>query len=195
MHKYYEEELPNGYSESLVIDANDKNSSYKIRLIATITAIVLFNALFFAYVLPRFHEVVDGFSIIKCLIFIVCYILYITMHELTHGIVYKLMTKQKLVFGFKLPAAYCGVPDIYVYRSTSLVSLFAPFTIYSILFILLFFIFSDPFSKMLILVLLAMHITGCSGDLYSIGILLFKLKDPTTLRKDTGPKQIYYIKE
>ncbi len=195
MHRYYEEKLPEGYKEALALDANDRESSVKIRKIAVISAVVLFNACFFLYALPRIHEIAAGFSIIKCVGFILAYFVYIILHELTHGIVYKLLTGQKLTFGFKPPAAYCGVPNIYIYRTTSLCSLFAPFTVYSIVFAVLFLLIGDPFSKVLILVLFAMHITGCAGDLYGVGLFLSRFKDPATLRKDTGPVQIYYTKD
>ena len=48
---------------------------------------------------------------------------------------------------------------------------------------------------LLILVLLAFHLSGCIGDLYNLGLLLFKFRDPSVLREDTGPKQIYYTKD
>ena len=195
MSGFFEEKLPDGYTEALTVDANDKKSSFGIMIGASVTAAVLFNAVFFAYVLPRIKEIGNGFNIFKCLGLIAAYFVYVVLHELTHGLVYKITTKRKLTIGFKPPAAYCGVPDIYVYRKTSLLSLFAPFTVFSVLFAVLFIVIGDPFTKMLILILFAMHITGCVGDLYGIGLLLFRFKDPATLRKDTGPKLIYYTKD
>lgn len=194
MSRYCEETLPAGYVKALVVDANDKKSSGKIRAAALITVVVAINVCFFSYVLPGVHEIMDGFSILKCLSFMLAYILYILLHELTHGIVYKLLTGRKLTFGFKPPAASCGVPDIYLYRKTSLCSLFAPVTVFSILFAVLFFTIGDPFSKALILALFSLHLSGCVGDLYGVGLFLFRFKDPATLRKDTGPVQIYYTK-
>ena len=194
MSRFYEEELPDGYVEALKIDANDQKSSFAIKLSAVITAVVLFNAGFFLYALPRIEEIRNNFSIFKCFGFVFAYILYVVLHELTHGFVYKILTRRKLIFGFKPPAAYCGVPDIYVYRITSLFSLFAPFTVYGILFAVLFFIIPDPFSKAMILLLFSLHVTGCIGDFYAIGLFFFKFKNPITLRKDTGPTQTYYTK-
>ncbi|MCQ2122483.1 MAG: DUF3267 domain-containing protein, partial [Fibrobacter sp.] len=59
-------------------------------------------------------------------------LVYIVLHELVHGAVYKLLTGQKLTFGFKASVAYCGVPDIYVYRRTALAALLAPFVVFDI---------------------------------------------------------------
>ncbi|MBQ9827323.1 MAG: DUF3267 domain-containing protein [Lachnospiraceae bacterium] len=195
MGKYYEKDLPEGYKEALVIDANDKLRTRKAYIAALITVAVLFTVFFWVYVMPRLDEIHSAFSILKCVVFIIAYFVYVVLHELTHGIVYKLLTKQKLTFGFKPPAAYCGVPGIYTYRITSMASLLTPFTVYSILFIVLFFAVSDPFIKELIFVLFALHITGCIGDLYGLGLYLTRFKSPDVLRKDMGAKQIYYTKD
>ncbi len=194
MKRFFEKELPAGYTEAFTVDAGDKKSVSKIGRISLIIIASLFTAFFFAYVLPNRSEVFGAFSFLKFVGFFLSYFLYVILHELTHGAVYKLLTGQKLTFAFKPPAASCGVPDIFVYRSTSLVSLFAPFTLFTALFAALFFLVGDPFVKMLILALGTLHVSGCAGDLYGAGLLLFRFRDPATLRKDTGPKQIYYVK-
>lgn len=194
MNRYYESNLPEGYKETLAIDANDRIHGAKMQAAGMITAAVLICIFFFAYALPRMSEISAGFTLIKGFGFILSYFLYVTLHELTHGAVYKLMTKQKLTFGFKPPVAYCGVPDVYTYRITSLFSLLAPFAVYTVLFSVLFFFVDDAFSKAMILALTALHVSGCVGDLYGVGLFLFRFKDPATLRKDMGPEQIYYTK-
>ena len=194
MNRYYEEKLPAGYSEAFVIDANDKKQGMRLQVAVIITVAALINVFFFIYALPRLGEIAAGFTIIKCIGFVLAYPLYIILHELTHGLVYKLLTRKKLTFGFEPPSAYCGVPDVYTYRITSLLSLFAPLTVYSIVFVLLFFIINEPFSRAMLLLLLALHISGCVGDLYGIGLFLFRFKSPATLRRDFGPKQVYYTK-
>ena len=195
MNRYYEETLPEGYREALVIDANDKKQSLRLQIAVIITVAVLINLFFFTYALPRLGEIAAGFNVIKCVGFALAYPLYVILHELTHGLVYKLFTKKKLTFGFKPPSAYCGVPDVYTYRITSLSSLFAPLAVFGVVFISLFFIVGDPFSKAMILILFTLHISGCTGDIYGVGLYLFRFKSPTTLRKDFGPKQAYYIKD
>jgi hypothetical protein len=195
MNRTYEEKLPEGYSETLVVDANDKKLALRLQIAAGITAAALVNAFFFLYALPRLAEIAAGFSIMKCICFVLGYPFYVVLHELTHGLVYKLLTGKKLTFGFKPPSAYCGVLDVYTYRITSLLSLAAPFTVFSALFISLFFLVGDPFSKTMIFILFALHISGCAGDLSGVGLYLFRFRSPTTLRKDFGPKQAYYIKD
>ena len=195
MNRYYEEKLPEGYSETFVIDANDKKQGMGLQAAVIITVAALVNVFFFIYTLPRLGEIAAGFTVIKCICFVIAYPLYIVLHELTHGLVYKLLTGKKLTIGFKPPSAYCGVPDVYTYRSTSLLSLFAPLTVYSILFVLLFLIINEPFSRTMILLLFALHLSGCVGDLYGIGLFLFRFKSPAALRRDFGPRQVYYTKD
>ena len=40
-------------------------------------------------------------------------VLYMVLHELTHGLFYKIFTHEKLKFGMTLTVAYCGIPRIY----------------------------------------------------------------------------------
>ena len=194
MHRYYEEKLPEGYSEALTVDANDKKQAMKFQAVAILSAAVLINVFFFLYALPRLSEIAAGFTVLKCAGLAAAYFLYVVLHELTHGLVYKLLTGKKLTFGFKPPSAFCGVPGIYTYRITSLLSLSAPLTVFSLLFAVLFFVIRDPFAKAMVLLLFTFHIAGCSGDLYGIFLFLTRFRDPAVLRKDSGPVQVYCIK-
>ena len=194
-NSFYEETLPEGYREAKVVDSGDSRLRSRFTIAAIVLDIVIFCAIWFFYVSTRTNEVVAGISTLKCIGFIALYMLYIFLHELTHGLVYKLLTKKKLVFGFEPRMAYCGVPGIYAYRKTALMSVFAPLIIFSIVFTAAFFIANEPFVKMMFLLMLGLHITGCIGDMYNIGLLLFRFRKPTTLRKDTGPTQIYYVKD
>ena len=195
MNRFYEETLPEGYQEAFVVDANDKDSYSKLTTATLLINTVLFVVIFSSFVKTGITEITGGFSVIKIVGLLAAYMIYVVLHELTHGVVYKLLTKQKLTFGFKPPVAYCGVPEIYVYRITALLSLLAPLTVFSILFILAFFLANDAFTRLMILILLVLHLSGCVGDLYNIWLLLTRFKNPATLRQDTGPKQIYYTKE
>ena len=58
-------------------------------------------------------------SMIAVVVFLVSLVLYLVLHELVHGAVYKALTHQKLTFGFTLTVAFCGVPDVYTSRKTA----------------------------------------------------------------------------
>ena len=192
MDKNFEKELPEGYREVFSIDAKNK----KTALIMSLGAFLITAALCVAsWLIVRPYEQSPDHLIARYLILLVALAAYIILHELVHGLAYKLLTGQKLTFGITFSAAYCGVPDIFVYRKTALISLLAPFTVFSILFIALALILKDPWDRFAALIVFAIHAGGCIGDLYDTFIYLTKFRDPRTLMQDTGPKQTFYLPE
>ena len=192
MKKAFEPILPAGYREALLIDAGDRKLGILLNLAAVaLTVLILFIAL------PLLH--LSSFTLVftfpKIILFPFLILGYLVAHELVHGIAYKLLTGQKLTFGLTLTVAYCGVPDIYVYRRTALISLLAPFTVFTLLFGGLMLGLNDPVWKLVFAVLLAIHIGGCVGDLYDTFLYLFRFRSPDTLMNDTGPAQRVYVKE
>ena len=192
MKKTFESTLPAGYREALLIDAGDTKFSILMNLAAIVLMVVIF-----VLVLPllRLTSFIVNFMSPKVLLLTPMLIGYIVAHELVHGIAYKLLTRHKLTYGLKLTVAYCGVPDIYVYRRTALISLLAPFTVFTLLFGCLMLLLPDPAWRLVFAIMLAAHIGGCVGDLYDTLLYLFRFRDPETLMNDTGPAQRFYVKE
>ena len=192
MKKTFEKQLPENYREAMTVDAKTK----RFTLFATIGAFLI-TALFcfLAWAVFRPKDLVGNYSIWRNLVLIASLAAYIVLHELVHGLAYKLLTGQKLTFGMTLTVAFCGVPDIYVYRRTALISLLAPFTVFSVVFIALALALRDPWDKFYAGVLFAVHIGGCVGDLYDTFLYLTRFRDPRTLMRDTGPKQTFYVPE
>lgn len=195
--KNYTRELPDGYRQVKTVDAGEKRFAILMNLAAALlTAAVGVGGFFLKFAddpgsaFPDLSNVwlFEGwlFAILVSLI------VYIVLHELTHGIVYKILTGEKLTFGLKLSCAFCGVPDVYVTRKTALLSLLAPFTVFSVAFLVPFFLLSGPLS-FAFLVLFSLHFGGCAGDLYDTILLLFRLKG-SLLMRDTGPRQTFYIR-
>lgn len=120
-------------------------------------------------------------------------LVYLVLHELTHGLVYRLMTGEKLSFGLSWSCAWCGVPDIYVTRKTALCSLLAPFVLFNAVFAVLIALCSGLAAAVCI-VLFSIHFGGCAGDLYDAYLLLFRLRGDILMR-DTGPKQTFYLRK
>ena len=194
--KHYELELPQGYKEAKVIDAKDSKVGLVMTLVSfLITAAIVTVACFI--IKPTWEQLgkdvsTDGF-IWHMLVFLVTMVGYIVLHELTHGVAYKLLTKQKLTFGLTLTVAYCGVPNIYVYRKASIISMIAPFVVFLPVFTVLIFVLPLTVDKLTAAYMLGMHVGGCCGDLYGTILYLFKYKNPKTLMRDTGPKQTFYV--
>lgn len=197
MENYYKT-LPEGYREVKVVDAKKGSTSALFTvssIVITILALVpiVLNC-DYSKVSLNFH---DSQTLIAYFLMFVVLIVYIILHELTHGIVYKALTHQKLTYGFTLTVAFCGVPDIYTSRKTALIALAAPFVTFSVILIPVV-IWLHGVSMLYYLVagiLFAIHFGGCVGDLYMMYLLLFKYKDPRTLMNDTGPKQTIYMPE
>ena len=195
--KYYTKELPDGYQPAKTVDVGEKRFAILMNLAATLlTAAVGVGGFFLKFAgdpgsaIPDLSNVwlFEGwlFAILVSLI------VYLVLHELTHGIVYKILTGEKLTFGLKLSCAFCGVPDVYVTRKTALLALLAPFTVFSVAFLVPFFLLSGSLSFSF-LVLFSLHFGGCAGDLYDTFLLLFRLKG-NLLMRDTGPRQTFYIR-
>ena len=190
-HKDFEFEVPEGYRQVYHIDAADKKTGLKLTLGAMAILIVVVAVLF---VFADLKSLDFGKLIEYDLAFIGIALVYIVVHELTHGAVYKALTHQKLRFGITWSAAFCGVPDIYTYRRTALLSLVAPLTVWTIVLLplTLWLRSVDTGWYITIGLVFAIHISGCVGDMYVTWLFLTKYKDPRTLMRDTGPEQWMY---
>ncbi len=188
--KTYEAVLPESYHEVYSIDAKNKRVSILLTVANLIVSAVLI-LLFILILCPK--DFFGNFNLARNSFFILSLAAYIVLHELTHGLAYKLLTGRKLTFGLTFSVAYCGVPDIYVYRKTALISLLAPFTVFSIVFLLLVALLTDPWDQFYAAIAFAIHAGGCVGDLYGTLLYLFRFRDPKTLMRDTGPKQSFFL--
>jgi hypothetical protein len=193
-HKTFEFSLPEGYREVYHIDAKDRKTGLKLTAAAAAIFVVLGILLFLFADLSEFDFdnmlLYDG-------VWLAAMIVYIVLHELVHGAVYKAMTHQKLTFGLTWSAAFCGVPDIYTYRKAALSSLVAPLTVFTLILLPLTIQLRSVDTGWYIVcgLLFALHFSGCVGDMYVTGLFLTKFKDPRTLMRDTGPAQWMYEPE
>ena len=195
----FEAELPSGYVQVYHIDAKSKKTGLVLNLVSLIImAIVMVIAVSLLSLRRGSAEKEERSLIIygvTYVVFLISMIAYIVLHELVHGAAYKALTGGKLTFGMSWSCAFCGVPGIFTYRRTALIALAAPFTVFSILLLALtaavFFV--HPFVYLASALLFAIHLGGCSGDLYMMILLLFKFKDKKLLMKDTGPEQFLYV--
>ncbi len=195
--KTFEKVLPENYVLIKTVDCKNKKTAAALNAAAfAITVLTL--VIGFLILKPSFSAIIAELDeryiivLLELFGFIIANVLYIILHELTHGLAYKLLTKQKLKFGFSFTFAYCGVPDIYVYRTAALIALLAPFTVFSVAFGLLTAFLPGVLLKSGAIILLAVHLGGCVGDLYDTFLYLFKLRDPQILMRDFGATQEFY---
>ena len=188
--------LPEGYETVREIDAvGNKRFAVGLNvaalLISALSGIILYFLRF-----RSFTFTVDEDDLGAYLLFMLGLILsmfaYLVLHELVHGIVYKLMTREKLTFGISFSCAYCGVTDVFVTKKAALSALVAPFAVFTVAFALPIAFVGD-YAALFLSFLLVLHLGGCSGDLYDLFLLLFVIKGDV-LMKDTGPKQTFYVR-
>ncbi len=197
--KHFEEKLPENYRLVKTVDATKAPFAVVFNLLSLVMMVGAFAVLYFAFgtdvslIKEQFLTLPDFTKILALLLFVVGFIVYIVLHELVHGVVYKAFTKRKLTFGVTMTCAYCGVPDVFVYRTASLCALLAPFVIFSIAFIVPMFFLQNTVWFLLLAALFAMHFGGCVGDLYITVLYVFKFRDGKTLMRDTGPEQTFYL--
>jgi hypothetical protein len=181
--------LPDNYKEIKVIDAKEK----KTIIIMNIFSVILL----FVAILPFFlFKPVDIFAqnpedlLVSIIIMIVGMIVYIILHELVHGFWYKILTKEKLTFGFTLAVAFCGVPNIYVNKKTALLAITGPFILFTLILIPVLILIPANSLYFALVIIFGIHVSGCSGDLYGTFYMLSQKGD--LLMNDTGPKQTFY---
>lgn len=199
MNKYFEKEVPSNYELVYKIDAKSK----KIGIIFTIASLVILAIVMgicAAMLLFKDNISIDIDNVnylYAYVIFMLSMVVYIILHELVHGIVYKVLTKEKLTFGLSWSCAFCGVPNVYCYRKTALLALVAPLVVFTLVFvpITVYLYFVDVVYYLLAAFVLGMHLGGCCGDIFMTWLLLTRFKSPKTLINDTGPAQTIYVEK
>ncbi len=198
--KNCENSIPQDYVLVKYVDAkNDKKQIVIYTLLSFVPLLIILPVLILiawycnGYNISDFLQ--DGFGLIALLITCGILLIYLVLHELVHGIAYKIFTGAKLTFGLTLTVAFCGVPEIYVRKKASISALVMPFFVFSVLFIALTIglWFVSPLFGILSGVVFAAHVGGCIGDLHWTLMYLTKFKHCNTLMRDTGPKQWLYI--
>lgn len=196
----FERELPAGYKQALYINAKNAKFGIIFNLIAlAVLAVVMVLAFLSLHASGKLSvEILDmeyPQLLIAYGVFFGTMIGYVILHELVHGIAYKGLTGEKLTFGLSWSCAFCGVPHIYTYRKTALISVIAPFAVFTLLMlpILVMFYFVSPLYFLIVAFIFGLHAGGCSGDLYVLYLLTVKFKDKKVLMRDTGPEQFFYV--
>lgn len=196
----FERQLPAGYKQALYINAKQAKFGIIFNLIAIAVLVIVMAAAAFSLHLGgklSLDIFVMEYSklVIAYLIFLVALDGYIVLHELVHGIAYKALTGEKLTFGISWSCAFCGVPNIFTYRRTAIISVASPLALFTLLLIplLVLLYFLSPLYYLIAAFVFGMHLGGCSGDMYVLYLLTAKFKDKRTLMHDTGPEQSFYV--
>ncbi|MBQ8145660.1 MAG: DUF3267 domain-containing protein [Clostridia bacterium] len=193
--KSFERELPKGYKIALTINAKDKKTAIIFNLVSILVLIVVVAIAFVPFIFDFDRLIASEYTYTLPIWLFVLMIVYIFLHELIHGIAYKIQTGEKLTFGMSVSCAFCGVPKIFTYRKTALIAVLAPTVIISgvLLPALVVCYFINAYTYLLLAFIFGMHLGGCCCDIYIAYLLLEKYKDDRTLMNDTGPKMTLFV--
>ena len=194
--KHYELVLPENYKIDKVIDAKSPKTGIIMNVASLIIMIIIFIIEMAIYLSGKqeFKFEVGPKTFIALIVYFVGLFACIVLHELIHGLFYKIYTKQKLTFGITWSAAFCGVPNVYVKKKAMLVTCMAPCVIISCLLLIPLFLVNDLLFFMFILLVFGGHFGGCCGDIYDSILFITKYRKKEILVNDTGAKQTIYVK-
>ncbi|MGN1373421.1 MAG: DUF3267 domain-containing protein [Candidatus Coproplasma sp.] len=188
----YYKELPEGYKEVYCINAKKTSVGVILNLIAFAVAVVLIVCITLAkFQLSFVIKLEEIQTLLALLALCVSLFAYLVIHELTHGLFYKILTKQKLRFGLTLTVAYCGLKEGYVNKRTALLAVLAPLVLHSIWMILLIIFLPANVWALMVIILFGLHVGGCVGDMWVAIMLIFRFNN-TVLTCDDGPCQRFY---
>lgn len=198
--KNFERELPEGYRQGAYVNAKDAKLGIIFNLIALAVCIAVMGVALISLALTGRLSIdiisIDASEIfVAYFLFILLMLGYIVLHEIVHGIAYKALTGEKLTFGISWSCAFCGVPHIFTYKKTAVISTASPLTLFTLIFIPLLAVlyFVSPLYYLIFSFVFGLHLGGCSGDIYILYLLLARFKGKKLLMRDTGPEQFIYL--
>lgn len=159
--------LPEGYHVIYTVNLQkDKKIAVFINVLSfIIAALMLIPASFFVPLSALFsmeNGLINYFIRFACLL--VLMILYMVLHELTHGVAMKLCGTKKIKYGFTGLYAYAGSDDFYDKKSYIFIALAPVVLLGLILLIVNFFVSYEWFYVIYILQII--NISGAAGDYF-----------------------------
>lgn len=159
--KFYELDLPPQYAELAHVRFDDVKTGFLYDL-KTVLSGILLTIIGCIIVRPTIVQVLISLGI-----FAVSIYPYFSLHEIVHGIVIKVMTGQRVEIGFNKGGAYCGMPELYMYRPVAVRCTAAPLVVFSILFGIgaVMLIAVGHWMFLPLGLLLTLHLLGCRSDI------------------------------
>lgn len=188
------ETLPEGYREFYSIDLQkNKKMSLLVNLLAVVIAIVLLVPMLFLVSISSLFVMDNGFGsyMIRFVALIVLTIVYMVLHELTHGIAMKICGTKKVKYGFTGLYAFAGSNDYYNKKAYIFIAL-APIVLWGFVIAII-----NPFVPIewfwVVYIIQIINLSGAAGDLF-VTVKFFGFpKD--ILIKDYGVGMTVFSKE
>ena len=191
--KIYEEKLPDGYVLKQTVDFKTKKTMIILNIVATIIMLaVIIPATIILF--PKL-EVVERIPIWAFIVFVLGAVVYILIHEGTHALAGMILTHKKPRFGIGFSFAYCYFEGLYLYKWSALIIVVAPLLVFGVAFLVTAIVCTNVVVQLMFVWFFAMHLGGCTGDIYDASIILFKRNSADMLMLDDGVTQKFYEKE
>ena len=140
--------------------------------IATIPLWLVFSLLFFYLTIVSVDDSTISFTDVSWLWIAICLVVIIMVHELIHGLFFKLFNPEgKVKFGFKKGMAYATSPNSFYTKGQFTVILLSPFVVITLVLYLGLLVGVVP--PAVFVALSAVHGGCCIGDFF-MGLLLVK---------------------
>ena len=169
----------------------DKKTALKVNGLAVLLTVVMWGLGYLIHPLNIDLESEADLKlfIIKCVVLCVGYVVYIILHEFTHGMAMKHFGGKQVKYGFTGLYAFAGSEQDYFDRYSYLRITLAPIVIWGIIFLILNILIPSWF--WVIYFWQIGNVSGAAGDLY---VATLTSKMPETLRvRDTGVSMTMYL--
>ena len=161
------ENLPEGYREIYSVDLQkNKKVALLVNLLAIVIAVVLVVTMHFFVPISSLFDMQNGLGsyLIRFAALSVLMIVYMVLHELTHGISMKICGTKKIKYGFTGLYAFAGSNDYYNKRAYIFIAL-APIVLWGVVLAII-----NPFVPLewfwVVYMLQIINLSGAAGDLY-----------------------------
>ncbi len=186
--------LPENYTLKLAVDLQkDKKSALLVNSLALLIAALMVVPAAFLVPINRLFSFENGL-LVYCLRFgalFISLIVYMVLHELTHGVFMKLCGTEKVKYGFKGLYAFAGSEDYYDKKSYIIIAL-APVVLLGLLLLIInLFVSTEWF--WVVYFLQVCNISGAAGDFYVT--LRFCKMPKDILVHDNGTSMEVYTSE
>ena len=161
------ETLPEGYREIYSVDLQkNKKVALLVNLLAIVIAVVLVVTMHFFVPISSLFDMQNGLGsyLIRFAALSVLMIVYMVLHELTHGIAMKICGTKKIKYGFTGLYAFAGSNDYYNKKAYIFIAL-APIVLWGVVLAII-----NPFVPLewfwVVYMLQIINLSGAAGDLY-----------------------------
>lgn len=186
--------LPEGYREIYSLDLQkNKKLSLIVNGIAVLIAAVMVIAAHFFVPITALYDMEAGFGLYfaRFIVLFASMVLYMVLHELTHGIVMKLCGTKKIKYGFTGMYAFAGSEDYYAKKPYICIAL-SPVVLFLVIFAVMnFFVPTEWF--WVVYLLQVINCSGAAGDLF-VTVKFMRLP-ADILVKDHGVGMTVFSKE